>query len=115
MATKQTRTGPQNPTDLAEKIAARKALDDEIRAMKASQPKMTPLERVIARQEVNYGAWMARTLASRTLARIAAGQDAAEAIIEVTAFFTAKTTAIIEEVLSRDKDADAKLTENGEK
>ena len=56
--TEQTTTVVHSVAEVAELIAQHKALDEQIRAMKSSMPKQSPLERVIQRQSISYPAWV---------------------------------------------------------
>jgi len=59
-----------------------RALSEQIKAARAAQPKESPLERVISRQE-KQPKWLVEVLVGRVKARIAAGQPQEEATAAV--------------------------------
>jgi hypothetical protein len=73
--------------DLAALRLQQKAIADRIKELKAAEPKMTPLQAVIHRQQTQWEHWIPRMLANRVKARVNAGQDRAEAGRQVIEFF----------------------------
>jgi hypothetical protein len=70
-------------------IAQKRALDAQIKAARASQPTMSKLERVIARQTADNGKWLTIHLRNRVAARVNAGQDLTTAVDAVLAQYRA--------------------------
>jgi hypothetical protein len=75
--------------DLDTLIAQKRALDAQIKAARASQPTMSKLDRVIARQTADNGKWLTIHLRNRVAARVNAGQDMTEAVDAVLAQYRA--------------------------
>jgi hypothetical protein len=73
--------------DLASLKLQQQALAERIRQLKASEPTMTALEKVIHRQTTSWESWIVRNIANRIKARVGAGQDRQEASDAVMAFF----------------------------
>ena len=80
---------PQSPLALDELIAQKRALDAQIRAAKDAMPKLSKLDRIIARQAAVPTIWVPRTLHTRVRERYNAGQPYAEAVAEVLEVYRA--------------------------
>jgi hypothetical protein len=73
--------------DLASLKLQQQAIQERIRQLKAAEPTMTALEKVIHRQTTSWESWIVRNIANRIQARVNAGQPRQEASDAVMAFF----------------------------
>ncbi len=79
-------TTPAEPT-LNDLIAQKRALEEQLRAVNAAMPKLSPLDKVIAAQTAQPSKWIPLHLSNRVKARVRAGQPRQEAIDGVLAQF----------------------------
>jgi hypothetical protein len=73
--------------DLAALRLQQQAIQERIRQLKAAEPQMTALEKVIRCQTTSWESWIVRNIANRIQARVNAGQDRQEAYDAVMLFF----------------------------
>jgi hypothetical protein len=73
--------------DLASLKLQQQAIQERIRQLKAAEPQVTALEKVIHRQTTSWESWIVRNIANRIQARVNAGQDRQEASDAVMSFF----------------------------
>jgi hypothetical protein len=73
--------------DIQALMAQKKALEEQIKALKATRPERNSLDAVMHRQTTSYEAWVPKMLANRIKARVSAGQDRQAAADQVVAFF----------------------------
>jgi hypothetical protein len=73
--------------DIQALMAQKKALEEQIKALKATRPERNSLEAVVHKQTTSYEAWVPKMLANRVKARVGAGQDRQEASDQVMLFF----------------------------
>lgn len=74
-------------SDLAALMLEKQALEAKIKELKASQPQLSPLEKVIRHQLNYFEADVVLNIMGRVRARVRAGQDRQTAMSEVVAFF----------------------------
>jgi hypothetical protein len=93
-------------TDLAALVAARRALDERIKAVRAAAPRQSALDALIARQDANLTLWLPRGLTQRVLARVRAGQAVDEALEQVFSVFRCAVTEAVARAIAADSEAE---------
>jgi hypothetical protein len=110
-ATDTTATDPTPANVLADLTAQRRALDAQIKAARAAQPKQSALDALIARQNANLTKWLPETLTTRVLARVRLGQPADEALDAVFAVYHSAVAAAVALAIAAESEVAAAKTE----
>lgn len=97
-------TALMNETGLEQLVAQRKALGEQIKATKASQPNVSALEKIIARQ-ATQPKWLVEVLTGRVRARVQAGQSQDGALDAVLHSYRVLITAALAEASNTEEEA----------